>query len=456
MVLGELDSPFANFLRKEFGAYRHALRSLDGLIHDAYSPDNEWDVWLSVRNKVTTVPAIHPLRDPTIQHVIQNANQYVKDICMAIRNVDGVLDHQKSRDIPLVTDDNKFDNEYVYSTARHIMIELIRRCVIGFCERNRHDDARLGDMRLNCLDRLHAVIKTLSVTKAACRDILMEDSRVAMLVNAPITIGNIKLIQKKTNESKKATSEKNKAAAAQLSALKTTGINPVHITANAQAPSTAGLPSQGVATSFMTPPLMQNTALAAQVTPEKSPAAGRPGQKFPSPRSAAGIGSSWASNLASEAVETQQHHKRKRDGDEDDTQVAPPHLKMAKLGGTSLPPVPGVSQPLAPTISGELAARRRTLVGFETVAAPVLQPATDPFATLTQSMEGATIQNPVGGNVGIFSGLSSREQQEVPGLSSADCDSILDRQVGLRDTAAQESGEAGFPNEDDDLFGSFP
>jgi hypothetical protein len=160
---------------------------------------------------------VNPTQDTTIIEVIENAETYAKDLCDAIRNVTDVLDNPGSRDIALVKGDT-FDDEYIYSTARNILIELILRCIWGFRCHRRLDKATDADMHLNCIDRLMATINALREAKTVCRDVLQEDTRIATLVHAPLEIKTKKVAQKRTNNTKKDTYQSNKRIADEVKA----------------------------------------------------------------------------------------------------------------------------------------------------------------------------------------------------------------------------------------------
>jgi hypothetical protein len=98
-----------------------------------------WERALAYRYQVHAAPAVDPLTDNPIKHVIQNADYYVNELCLAIRNVEDVLDSGNSTDVKRMRamasgEGNSLTLKDVESTARHIMVHLVRRCVVGYAD----------------------------------------------------------------------------------------------------------------------------------------------------------------------------------------------------------------------------------------------------------------------------------------------------------------------------------
>lgn len=277
IVLDSLDTPFANFLRKELTDNRHNLSTYGGLGYAAHQGGEEsrWALWHTVWNQVRVKPAVYPPSDATIRDVVVDVDRYVHDICEAIRNSEGdLLDNADSRDIKRVTDAT-WPDEHVFSTAVRIMVELIRRCVIGFCDRHRHEEATAEDLNSSCLDRIKAVVQTLRITKAACRDVLQEHSRIEMLVHGPRAIYSKKHRQWRTNRIKAENARKNRTDAEEMRGLRQ--LEEAVSRAQESVPLSSENADQTAATTQVAPDLQntQQVAPAAPAAPKKKRATRR-------------------------------------------------------------------------------------------------------------------------------------------------------------------------------------
>jgi hypothetical protein len=151
---------------------------------------------------------------------------FIQAICNAILNVSQVIDNENSTEVKLIqaitSDGNKdYDLEEVDSTARHILIALIHRCIVGSREFRARKKAKQEDLISNCLTRVQDVIATLWLAKTVCRDVLVEEEKIALLVNQPKTMLDTKKGYKKANDTKKNTADKNKTNAEEYKKLLT-------------------------------------------------------------------------------------------------------------------------------------------------------------------------------------------------------------------------------------------
>jgi hypothetical protein len=184
-----------------------------------------WERALAYRYQVQAAPAVDPLTDNSIKHVIQNADYYVNELCLAIRNVEDVLDSGNSTDVKRMRaiasgEGNSLTLKDVESTARHIMVHLVRRCVVGYADFKQREKAGEDDLILNCQERINRVIQTLKQAKSVCRDVLEEDARIALLVHQPGAILATKAHYLKTNATRKRALEENKEKSKELVRLK--------------------------------------------------------------------------------------------------------------------------------------------------------------------------------------------------------------------------------------------
>lgn len=102
-----------------------------------------------------------------------------------ILNIANVNDKENSREFKMINAINSdgkkdYDLEEVESTAPHILIALVHRCIVG----SRHLKARVKasqeDLESSCLDILEDIISTLTRAKTACRDVLGDEGKIAV------------------------------------------------------------------------------------------------------------------------------------------------------------------------------------------------------------------------------------------------------------------------------------
>jgi len=208
-ILGDVDSAFAQYLRSDLGIRNEnqgqASYMASGLQTAqsnfplgilAYGTESSSDPWrhgLSRRHQVATAPIVDPTKDASIYEVIESADEYIAEICLAIKDVSNVIDNPGSTEINLVNSigsDNP--NDYTWAdldtTARHIMVALVHRCIIGSPQFKNLKAAKKVDANLTCSDRLEYVIEVLKKAKTVCRDVLAEDRWIALLVHEPISV----------------------------------------------------------------------------------------------------------------------------------------------------------------------------------------------------------------------------------------------------------------------------
>jgi hypothetical protein len=194
------------------------MRLLGILAYGRETSTNVWQNGLERRWRIVTEPSRDPMQDPTIRTVIMNANHLHQQICVALLNTADVLDEEKSREVSRILNIAKGTSQHdsledIDATARQILVALLHRCVVGSPNFRNRDDPTQEDVGMNCWERCCAVINVLRHTKTVCRDVLEEDGRIYILVHQPFKIWKTKITQKKTNITKKETSQRTKPGA---------------------------------------------------------------------------------------------------------------------------------------------------------------------------------------------------------------------------------------------------
>ncbi|KAL1597744.1 hypothetical protein SLS60_008231 [Paraconiothyrium brasiliense] len=225
-ALRGLDNPFAKFLRKLHGisgivkvghalgvgsysliAEVEATEALQMLARDAEQPHfkDNWARALTYRYRPLE-EATHMSRvDDTIREVIQQAEQWVQVLYDAMCNIVNVFNKPTSIELSMFKSPS-LDKKAVEAACRSVLIALIHRCIIGFCGLRTGSTASLAsreDKKLTCKERLLAVVNALKCDKRICKDIMTEDTKIALLVHAPRALSKLKKNQEKGNDAKR-------------------------------------------------------------------------------------------------------------------------------------------------------------------------------------------------------------------------------------------------------------
>lgn len=219
-ILGKRNNDFAQFLRELHGIPQ--LGSLTALpsfvpangapsiltgtgvgLHGSSGPVGCWAQSIANRYKVTHVPDVHPLSDPTIQTIIDQADANLHTLLQALNNTVGVNDSANSKEVKLVSNSTDINDEDKISTCQLILSGLIHRSVVGYCGYSHKNEAKEDDKKLNSQQRFDQVVNTMRVEKTVCRDVLFEESKIVLLVHQPIAILEMKIRNRGNNASRK-------------------------------------------------------------------------------------------------------------------------------------------------------------------------------------------------------------------------------------------------------------
>ncbi|KAJ4352278.1 uncharacterized protein N0V89_007626 [Didymosphaeria variabile] len=225
-ALGDLDNPFAKFLKRLHGvsgtikvghvlgvgsysmtAEVEATEALQMLARDAEQPHfkDSWARALTYRYRPLEEATQTNRADGTIREVIQHAEQWVNVLYDAMCNVANVFNKPTSIELSMFKSPT-LDNKAVEAACRSVLIALIHRCVVGFCGLRMGSGASGAsreDKKLTCKERLFAIVNALKYDKRICKDIMTEDTKIALLVHAPVALSKLKKNQEKGNDAKR-------------------------------------------------------------------------------------------------------------------------------------------------------------------------------------------------------------------------------------------------------------
>jgi hypothetical protein len=174
--LAPVDSPLARYLKKSLaipdliGGSAHGVLAQNGngqvvvtpgiLAYGGSNAGDAWEASLAHRYRMAGKPSIDPLSDASIQEVIRSAEAYTARITSAILNTSNVIDNPNSRELRAIleigtVDEKLFTVNDVLSTARHIMIHLVHRCIAGYTDFKNCENVKAmkEDLDLTCAER---------------------------------------------------------------------------------------------------------------------------------------------------------------------------------------------------------------------------------------------------------------------------------------------------------------
>ncbi|KAF2703661.1 hypothetical protein K504DRAFT_495464 [Pleomassaria siparia CBS 279.74] len=224
-VLGGLENPFVQFLKRTHnipptnttgiitnnGAYLFGAGSSTDDFQvqpPAQAQGNEqlhfgddWEQGIRYRYRTIRAPELLVSEDKTLTDVLQRAEHWVKLLYLAMTNMEDINDNPNSRDVKIFSS-SSLDKKAVEATCRLVFTSLIHRCIVGFCGSDIRNVSHRVDQRLTCMNRLLAVISALHNDKKVCRDVLLEDSKIAQFVHQPVSYLKAKIGQELNNRRK--------------------------------------------------------------------------------------------------------------------------------------------------------------------------------------------------------------------------------------------------------------
>jgi hypothetical protein len=165
------------------------------------------------RRSVKVQPRRDPEKDPTIANVTLNVEQNVKALMQAFFNTTKIEDSGKT---PKIVNQCRRDKPEAYSSidveaaCRFVHQQLLDHCHDGFTGLPMHDKLGPGQKSMHsisqqidfdgsCEERFQQVVRTLNAWKSVCNGIMLEEHKIAALVNAPATTYAVKIRERDGN-----------------------------------------------------------------------------------------------------------------------------------------------------------------------------------------------------------------------------------------------------------------
>jgi hypothetical protein len=165
------------------------------------------------RRSVKVQPRRDPKIDPTIAKVTSNVEQNVKVLMQAFSNTTKIEDSGKT---PKIVNQCRRGNPEAYTSidveaaCRVVHQQLLDHCHDGFTGLSMHDKLRPGQKSIrktiqqidydgSCEERFKQVVRTLNAWKSVCNGIILEEHKIAALVNAPATTYAVKIRERDGN-----------------------------------------------------------------------------------------------------------------------------------------------------------------------------------------------------------------------------------------------------------------
>ncbi|KAF1831074.1 hypothetical protein BDW02DRAFT_572363 [Decorospora gaudefroyi] len=170
--------------------------------------NTRWDNARKYRHRVQRSPQVDPGLDPSIQDVEQNAERWVRQLVLAMINLEDIKDTEQSSAVKMFLPE-AYDSLLLEATCREIFLALIDRCKNGFrgpAQFNKALKPNRGleaDTNASCAERMQNVVNALLWNKRVCKDILFEDWKIRLLVNHPLAYDKEKDAQKGSNDQRK-------------------------------------------------------------------------------------------------------------------------------------------------------------------------------------------------------------------------------------------------------------
>ncbi|KAF2272967.1 uncharacterized protein EI97DRAFT_503769 [Westerdykella ornata] len=165
-------------------------------IHDPATKEpatNPWSQTIAQRYQVQYHPEVHPLQDDTIREVIDKGDELAEELLDALNDADDVVEAECAFARAFICGATLSEEERL-AACYLILVKLVERCVLGFCDDCKYMSARRRkrtipqDLGVSCMDRFRRVRETLLRVKSVCRQVVLEDHQIAELVHQPLTI----------------------------------------------------------------------------------------------------------------------------------------------------------------------------------------------------------------------------------------------------------------------------
>jgi len=185
---------------------------------------NDYQSAYDYRHRIKAQPRYDPSADTTIQQVVANRGECVKDMVQAFYNITNVEDNHTAKLIRLCTKNGPgaFDAKDVEAICQIVHHKLIYQCQHGFTGDQNQDRLRDGqaatmqriiaaiDKDGTCQQRFDEVLKTMRDWKSVCEGIIFFEENITKLVNAPATMRADKRDQRNANKRRANNTKKGK------------------------------------------------------------------------------------------------------------------------------------------------------------------------------------------------------------------------------------------------------
>jgi hypothetical protein len=169
---------------------------------------SRWNNARGYRRRIQLAPQIDPRSDPSIQDVEQNAEFWVRQLVLAMINLEEIKDTETSSAAKRFRPE-AYDSLLLEATCREIFLALIDRVKYGFrgpAQFNKALKPNRGleaDANAPCAERTQNIVNALMWNKRVCKDVLFEDWKIRLLVNHPLSYDKEKDSQKGSNDQRR-------------------------------------------------------------------------------------------------------------------------------------------------------------------------------------------------------------------------------------------------------------
>ena len=169
---------------------------------------HRWDNAREYRRRVQHAPQVDPESDASIQDVERNAEFWVRQLVLAMINLEDIKDTENST-AARTFQPGAYDSLLLEATCREIFLALIDRCNNGFrgsAQFNKALKPNRGleaDAKALCVERMRNVVNVLLWNKRVAKDVLHEDWKIRLLVNHPLSYDKEKDLQKGSNDQRR-------------------------------------------------------------------------------------------------------------------------------------------------------------------------------------------------------------------------------------------------------------
>ncbi|KAK1914369.1 hypothetical protein P3342_010357 [Pyrenophora teres f. teres] len=162
------------------------------------------------RHRPLHAPVLAPQNDSTIPTVRANQENYIAQMMQAVYNQNGVLDDADFRGKKLFTrgSPDAYPAPDIEAACRCLFEQVMDQCHNGYRGKELRPLVSPEDHALTCARRMDEVIVALRNWKCICKEIYLEEKKMAALAYGPIRVSDSKVTNKRNNLQKKVTAAK--------------------------------------------------------------------------------------------------------------------------------------------------------------------------------------------------------------------------------------------------------